>query len=119
MQSEHEIQSSIMVAVSAAGHHIFRTNVGSVKMADGRYFSTGLPPGYPDLTGYRKQDNQIFFLEIKNAKGRPRPDQIRFHQQLMRDGVIHGISRSVEDALKIIDEGLIGWGYPDYRGDSQ
>lgn len=112
MKSEHCTQSEIMVAVSAAGHHIFRTNVGSVRMADGRYFSTGLPPGYPDLTGFRKQDNQIFFLEIKNAKGKPRPDQIRFHRMLTRYRVIHGIARSVDDALKIINEGLVGYGYP-------
>jgi hypothetical protein len=27
--------------------------------------------------------------------------------------VIHGIARSVDDALKIVNEGLIGYGYPD------
>ena len=33
---------------------IFRANVGSVRMMDGRYFSTGLPKGFPDLFGFRK-----------------------------------------------------------------
>lgn len=113
MKSEHEIQSEIMVAVSKHHCSIFRTNVGSVRMADGRWFKTGLPVGFPDLCGFRWLDNQMFFLEIKNAKGKPRPDQIRFHQFLMQHHVIHGIARSVDDALKIIDNGLVGYGYPE------
>lgn len=116
MLSEHEIQSQIMIAVSAHQCSIFRTNVGSVKTADGRWFKTGLPNGYPDLTGFRWSDNQIFFLEIKNAKGRPRPDQLRFHRFLMQHHCIHGIARSTDDALKIIDNGLVGYGFKDYGG---
>lgn len=111
MKSEHEIQNEIQVAVSMDHHHIFRVNTGSVKTVDGRWFKTGLPNGFPDLCGYRKQDNQMFFIEVKNAHGKPRQDQIRFHQQLMRDDVIHGIARSVNEALKIINEGLIGYRY--------
>lgn len=111
MTSEHAIQNAIQVAVSMDHHHIFRVNTGSVKTADGRWFKTGVPNGFPDLCGYRKQDNQMFFIEVKNAKGKPRSDQIRFHQQLMHDGVIHGIARSSEDALKIINEGLVGYGF--------
>lgn len=105
------MQNAIQVAVSMNGHHIFRVNTGSVKTVDGRWFKTGVPNGFPDLCGYRKPDNQMFFIEVKNATGYPRADQIRFHQQLMRDGVIHGIARSPEDALKIINEGLIGYGF--------
>jgi len=29
----------------------------------------------------------------------------------MCDGIIHGIARSPEDALKIIDEELVGFGF--------
>lgn len=80
-------------------------------MADGRWFDTGLPKGHPDLYGFRWSDHQVFYLEIKNAKGHPRPDQIRFHEMLTKRGVIHGIARSVEDATKIVKEGLIGYGF--------
>lgn len=101
--------------VAVLKHHctVFRSNVGKVKTIDGRWFKTGLPNGFPDLCGYRKQDNQMFFIEVKNAHGKPRQDQIRFHQFLMQHHVIHGIARSVDDALKIIDNGLVGYGYPE------
>lgn len=63
--------------------------------------------------GFRWVDNQIFFIEVKSKTGKPRPDQIRFHEFLASHNVIHGIVRSVDDALKIVNEGLIGYGYPD------
>lgn len=42
----------------------------------------------------------MFFVEVKNAHGKPRQDQIHFHQQLMRDDVIHGIARSVKTPIE-------------------
>lgn len=90
--------------------------MGTVRTADGRIFSAGPPSGFPDLTGFRWSDGKIFFLEIKNAKGRPRQDQIRFHKMLTSHHIVHGIARSVDDALKIIDEGLVGYGFKDYGG---
>lgn len=116
MISEHSIQSAIMVAVSKHQCTVFRSNVGKVKTIDGRWFDTGLPKGHPDLYGFRWSDHQVFYLEIKNERGKPRPDQIRFHEMLTKRGVIHGIARSPEDALKIIDEGLIGYGFENMKG---
>lgn len=108
---EQEIQNDIRVAVSLDHCKVFRANVGSIRLPNGRYFQTGLPPGYPDLHGYKISNGKIFYLEIKTPTGRPRPDQIQFHNQLMTDHIIHGIARSPEDALKIIDEELVGYGF--------
>lgn len=116
MIPEHKIQSAILVAVSQHHCTIFRSNVGKVKTIDHRWFDTGLPNGHPDLYGFRWSDGKVFYLEIKNTKGRPRPDQIRFHKMLANHHIIHGIARSVDDALKIVDEGLIGYGFKDYGG---
>ncbi|MBP2056995.1 hypothetical protein J2Z60_000157 [Lactobacillus colini] len=110
-KSEHTIQKEIQLALSQSGCSVFRTNVGKVKMQDGRWFDTGLPKGFPDLEGFRWSDNKIFFIEVKNVSGRIRDDQIRFHEFLQSHGVIHGIARSKEDALKIISEDLVGYGY--------
>ena len=115
MTSEHQIQNNIRVALSAHHCTVFRSNVGKVKTADGRWFDTGLPKGHPDLYGFRWSDCQVFYLEIKNAKGRPRQDQIRFHKMLTSHHIVHGIARSVDDALKIIDESLVGYGYPEVK----
>ncbi len=110
-KSEQQIQNDIRVAVSLDKCRVFRANVGSVRLPNGKYFQTGLPNGYPDLHGYKISNGKIFYLEIKTPTGRPRPDQIQFHNQLMADHIIHGIARSPEDALKIIDEELVGYGF--------
>ena len=108
---EQEIQNQIRVAVSKNKCSIFRANVGKVKTEDGRWFDAGLPQGFPDLFGFRHSDGTIFFIECKNETGRPRDDQIKFHKFLMKQHMVHGIARSPEDALKIINEGLIGYGF--------
>lgn len=111
MSEEHEIQKKIQVELSQHKCSVFRTNVGKVKMSDGRWFNTGLPQGFPDLMGFRWVDNQIFFIEVKSKTGKPRPDQIRFHEFLASHNVIHGIARSVAEARQIVDGGLVGYGY--------
>ncbi|CAJ2234996.1 hypothetical protein CPR18618_PPKEINIP_00887 [Companilactobacillus paralimentarius] len=110
-KSEQEIQNDIRVAVSLDNCKVFRANVGSVRLPNGKFFQTGLPNGYPDLHGYKISNGKIFYLEVKTPTGRPRPDQIQFHNQLMSDHIIHGIARSPEDALKIIDKELVGYGF--------
>lgn len=108
---EQEIQNNIRVAVSKNNCTIFRANVGTVEMKNGRWFDTGLPDGFPDLFGFKHSDGRIFFIECKNETGRPRDDQVTFHKFLTKQNVVHGIARSPEDALKIINEGLVGYGF--------
>ncbi|WP_061777170.1 VRR-NUC domain-containing protein [Levilactobacillus senmaizukei] len=108
---EQEIQNQIRVAVSQNGCTIFRANVGKVKTDAGRWFDTGLPTGFPDLFGFRHSDKQIFYIEVKNENGKPRDDQVKFHEFLMSRNIIHGIARSAADALKIINESLVGYGF--------
>lgn len=111
MMTEHEIQKLIQVALSQHKCSVFRTNVGKVQTIDHRWFDTGLPQGFPDLMGYRWVDNQIFMIEVKTKTGKPRKDQLRFHEFLQSHNVIHGIARSVQDALMIVDGGLVSYGY--------
>jgi hypothetical protein len=113
---EHKIQSEILVAVSAHNCTVFRSNVGKVKTADGRWFNTGLPKGHPDLYGFKWKNGKVFYLEIKTPTGRPRKDQIRFHEMLTRHHIVHGIARSVSEALMIVDKELVGYGFKDYGG---
>lgn len=111
---EQQIQNEARIALSKDGHTQFRINTGTVITRDGRPFSSGTPKGFFDLVGYRKQDNQIFFIDMKTKTGRIRDDQIKFSIKLKKDNVIHGIARSPEDALKIVNEGLIGYGLEKY-----
>lgn len=103
---EAAIQDSIRVALAEHGYIVFRTNVGKVKTADGRWFDTGLPTGFPDLMGYKPESGRIFFIEVKTPIGRRRKDQIDFANGLRDKNVIYGVARSAERALNIVDNEL-------------
>lgn len=103
LKSEQEIQNEIRVGLTKAGHMVFRTNVGKVRMMDGRWFDTGLPKGHPDLYGFRS-DGQIFYIEVKNEKGRVRPEQKKFIEVVKGRGAKAGVAHSLEEALEIVNE---------------
>lgn len=126
---EHEIQKQIMVALSRHSCSIQRINVGKgfmirhsqilrqdqngnyIVKPPMNYFDAGAAKGHPDLYGFRWVDKQIFYIEVKSKTGKPSKEQIRFHEFLQSHNVIHGIARSVQDALMIVDGGLVGYGY--------
>lgn len=103
---EQATQDSIRVALAKAGYVVFRTNVGKVKTADGRWFDSGLPTGFPDLMGYKPDNGRIFFLEVKTKTGRRRKDQVAFANGLRDKHVIYGTVRSAEEAVKIVRDEL-------------
>nr|WP_218673333.1 VRR-NUC domain-containing protein [Bacillus sp. CDB3] len=98
---EIDVQNAIRLALNPYAI-VFRANVGTFKTADGRTVSTGLPKGFSDLFGYRKSDGKIFFIEVKNEKGRLRPDQKHFIETMHKNGAIAGVARSPEDAIELI-----------------
>jgi len=99
---EMATQDSIRVALAQAGYIVFRANVGKVKTADGRWFDSGLPTGFPDLVGYKPSNGRIFFIEVKTETGRRRKDQIAFANGLRNKNVIYGVCRSAEEAVAIV-----------------
>ena len=108
---EMATQDAIRVALAQAGYVVFRTNVGKVKTADGRWFDSGLPTGFPDLMGYKPENGRIFFIEVKTATGRRRKDQVLFANGLRDKNVIYCVARSayeavtaVRDELKMLDD---------------
>ena len=102
MKTEQDIQNQIRMALSPIAV-VFRVNTGTVKTIDGRYFKTGVPKGYSDLSGFRKSDGKMFFLEIKTPTGRASKDQLHFLEQMSQYPVITGIARSAEEALELIE----------------
>jgi len=103
---EAAIQNSIRVALAQAGYVVFRTNVGKVKTADGRFFDTGLPSGFPDLIGFKPENGRIFFIEVKTPVGRRRKDQVIFANGLRGKNVIYGVARSADEAVTIVRDEL-------------
>ncbi|MDN6899550.1 VRR-NUC domain-containing protein [Oenococcus sicerae] len=112
--SEHSIQDEVRVALSKHGYTVWRINVGQGYTKQGNYFSTGVEKGFPDLMGYNPATGKIFFIEMKSATGKPRPEQIQHHIKYKHDHIIHGIARSVDDALKIVQGELCGYGFEKY-----
>lgn len=108
---ESDIQKITMVALTKAGCKVFRANAGKFLSMDGQHIIQGLPNGFFDLFGFKTDDHQVFFIEMKTKTGRPRESQKRFHQMLTDCGIIHGIARSPEDAVKIVREELVGYGF--------
>lgn len=96
--------NKIRVAVSSVGV-CFRANVGKVRLADGRFFDTGLPVGFSDLFGVRKKDGKIFFIEVKTAKGRVREEQKNFIKIMKKNQAIAGIARTPEEAIELVMTG--------------
>ena len=102
-KSENRIQSEIMVELSKRGHKVWRSNAG--KIQDGR---TGnwiklFPPGYPDLTGFRKCDGKFIVIEVKDHKGKLSKQQKLFSDFARTQPILYGVARSVEDAINIIE----------------
>lgn len=101
IESEHKIQTDIMLALSKNGFTVFRSNAGKVRTEAGQTIML-FPRGFPDLCGFRHSDGRFFCLEIKNEKGRLRPDQKLFAQFIKNFPVLYGVARSVDDALEIV-----------------
>ncbi len=83
---------------------LFRINVVSGKTIDGRFITSGVPPGYSDLSGHRKSDGKAIYLEVKTETGKASKEQLNFIEQMSKTGAIAGIVRSVEDAVNLIKQ---------------
>lgn len=104
MTEEHRIQNEIRLALTDTCV-MFRVNVGAFRTADGRFITSGVPKGFPDLFGFRKSDGKAVFIEVKTPKGRPSAEQKKFLEAMQKYGVIAGICRSAEEALNLINGG--------------
>ena len=114
-KSEHRIQDEIRLALSEHGV-VLRLNSGKFWQGK-RVWSNefqqyvlidlrpvqGCPPGTSDLLFIG--ENNTAFIECKDDKGKPRPEQERFIQAMRSYGHRAGVARSVEDALEVINGG--------------
>lgn len=99
--TETDLMNAVMLAATARDCVIFRTNVGKVRTADGRFFDTGLPKGHADLYGVRS-DGRVFYIETKIKPRKPTHDQCRFLHRMLKQGACAGIAYSIEEAIQIM-----------------
>jgi hypothetical protein len=100
--NEMDLMHSVMLAAADKGCKIFRTNVGKIRMQDGRWFDTGLPKGHADLYGFRP-DGQIFYIETKLHPRKPTKEQRQFLLAMIHAGAAGGVAYTVDEAIRIID----------------
>jgi hypothetical protein len=91
---------------------LFRNQVGTYKLQDGRVVSSGLAKGSADLIGWKTveitpdmvgQKLAIFTsVEIKTPTGRVSPEQSNWLKQVSDGGGISLIARSIDEAKQIV-----------------
>lgn len=120
--TESNTLKEIQIAFSKIGHRLFRQNVGmawagksipftkkmmvqvypgDVLVRNAYPLRAGLCVGSSDGIGFTK-DGRFLAVEVKTDKGKPTEDQINFIAAVNRAGGIAFITRSVEEALKIV-----------------
>lgn len=116
-KSETRIMKEIEIAVTAAGHKVFRINVGEgylyreqptqetleFENKRARWFKSGPPQGYSDLSGVCYPSGRALFIEVKTPTGKPTEQQCVFLLAMLAAGANAGIARSAEEALDICD----------------
>ena len=103
MKQETNIQNDIRIALAERGHFTFRYNVGKFYTMDGRMISIG-EKGVSDLIGHRSPDAKAIYLETKTPIGKASKEQKAFIAAMKNSGAIAGFVRSVEDAIKLVEE---------------
>ena len=103
IKSEAKIQSEIMVALSQRGHKVFRTNAGKIQDARTGMWVKLLPKGFPDIMGWDKDNGQFLAIEVKNEKGKLRPEQVKFSEFAKSQPILYGVARNVEEAIEIVE----------------
>lgn len=98
--TEHDIQTNIMINLSAAGCIVHRTNTGVFYTRDGRPVTIG-NPGQSDLQGHRP-DGKCFYIEVKKPGQKPRQDQLRFIDAMRKSGAIAFWSDNADEVVQLV-----------------
>lgn len=101
MTPEHRIMNEIRLWCGEHGIPCFRANVGTFETKDGRYVSTGLPKGFPDLMALIG-GGRVAFIECKAPKGRLSPEQKAFREMAESRGCLYVAAKSVADAERTL-----------------
>jgi hypothetical protein len=103
MTPEGGISQAIRIAASAAGHRLFRNNVGMLKDGNGRVVRFGLAVGSGDLIGWTK-DGRFASIEVKSGRGRAGLAQVQWRDAVIAAGGVAAVVWSVDEALAVMDE---------------
>lgn len=98
---EHDIQNEIRIWCGEHGYLAFRANVIKGYSPDGRWITSGLPEGFPDVIVLTDK-GQTIYVECKTLKGIARKKQIELHNIMRNMGHVVLMPRSLEQFIKEI-----------------
>ena len=101
MNPETKLQNQIIVALCNHGCMAFNHTVGQFYTKYGGTINIG-HHGEADIWGHRVSDGRAFYIEVKLPGEKPRPDQIKFLEDMTATGALSGVAHSIEEALKIV-----------------
>lgn len=106
MVSETAVMKQIQLAVSKAGHRVWRNNVGFATTKNGCNIKFGLCVGSSDLIGIMGDGSgRLLAIECKVNKNKiPSSEQANFILQITRLGGVAFVAWSAEDALEKINK---------------
>lgn len=101
---ESAILAAIRAAINATGRaRLVRNNVGLGQLTDHSRIPYGLGRGSPDLVGTLR-NGVCFCIEVKRPGGRLTDAQRAWWRAARAWGIRGGVARSVEDAMRLLDE---------------
>jgi hypothetical protein len=98
---ESDISARIQLRASEMGARLWRNQSGKYQLADGRWLSSGLFPGSPDLIGVLP-NGRFLAVEVKRPGQKPRPNQISAIEFLISMNCCAGICTSVQDFEELV-----------------
>lgn len=104
MEPETILQNQTIAELNRRGHFARNHTVGQFYTKYGGIVHVGVH-GEADIDGFRKGDAKALFLECKIPGNKPREDQMQFLRAMARMGAIAGWFTSIDEAIKIVEEG--------------
>lgn len=100
---ETPLMREIMLAASAAGHRLWRNNVGVLQDARGQWIRFGLATGSSDLIGIQRNSGKFLSIEVKpGPRSRWRPEQVAWLNLIDGMGGIAAVATTIEEAMRAI-----------------
>ena len=108
--TEAKMQAEIVKYLQSEGvfsHSIPNEAYGRSVVAQMQLVSMGMRPGAADLVVWfpatpKGEGVTVGYLEVKTAKGKQSPSQVKFQKRCEKAGVFYAVVRSVEDVEKIL-----------------
>ena len=98
---EKDVQKAIVAYLEYAGYCVAVTDRSRHWDAKGRVRASRISMrGYPDLSLVVK--GRAVFIEVKSAKGRLSPDQVKCHEHLRAHGALVYVVRGVDECIRCL-----------------